>query len=61
MSKDLDALLRLRLELLQKVTEVTAKIDAFKVKCPTCRCMILPGRPCPCCSEASLFVEEETP
>jgi hypothetical protein len=54
----LDGLLRLRLRLLQQLTEVNAGIDAFKVKCATCDAMLLPKQKCTRCSEAEMFVEE---
>jgi hypothetical protein len=28
-----------------------AKLDRHRVKCPTCRCRILPGETCRCCAE----------
>jgi hypothetical protein len=56
---DLGELLRVRLELLQKVTECSARIDALKVKCSTCNLLVLPGLKCPRCSDAHVFVEEE--
>lgn len=31
--------------------DIRGQIDALKVKCPTCRCRILPDSACSCCNE----------
>lgn len=36
--------------------EAQVAIDSFRVKCPTCRCRILPGQTCGCC--ASMCLED---
>ena len=38
------------------VLALTAKLDAFRVKCPGCRCRLLPGETCRCC-EADVEVD----
>ena len=42
---------------------ITAAIDVLRVKCPTCRCMIVPGDTCRCCVGGNLpdFDELEAP
>jgi len=37
-------------DLLRRLREVDAKLEKHRVKCPTCRCRILPGRTCSCCA-----------
>jgi hypothetical protein len=34
---------------LESVLALTAKLDAFRTKCPGCRCRLLPGEACWCC------------
>ena len=36
--------------LLDRVRELNAELDKRRVKCPTCRCRILPGATCACCA-----------
>jgi hypothetical protein len=38
-------------ESLLLVAAVRHARDALKVKCPTCRCRVLPGTECGCCAE----------
>lgn len=33
-----------------RVINLSAELDAHRVKCTTCRCMVLPGRACLCCA-----------
>ena len=33
------------------IARISKAIDALRVKCPTCRCRILPGQICGCCAE----------
>lgn len=40
-----------RSELLTRLGQISAKVAAFKVKCPTCRCRIYPWAVCSCCAE----------
>jgi len=49
--RDLKTMLRLRLTLLERVHELTARIDSHKIKCTRCDAMVLPGQPCPRCDE----------
>lgn len=35
-------------------------VDALRVKCPTCRCRILPGTTCACCGEPAC-IDDESP
>jgi len=37
------------------INEISGKIYALKVKCPTCRCKILPGEVCFCCEEDGIL------
>ncbi len=40
-----------RAALLDELQIVNRQLDAQKVKCPTCRCRILPGDLCVCCAQ----------
>jgi hypothetical protein len=33
------------------VARIQGHLNTFRVKCPTCRCRILPGEVCRCCAE----------
>lgn len=35
--------------------ELNARLDAFRVKCPTCSCRILPEETCRCCAGREAF------
>jgi ribosomal protein L32 len=37
----------------EHLTRLLKKLDTFKVKCPTCRCRILPGKTCACCADSA--------
>ena len=37
------------MEAVQLRTHLTRELDALRVKCPTCRCMLMPGMECGCC------------
>jgi len=41
----------------QRLREAQATLNGFRVKCATCRCMILPGEECQCCAEPPDDVE----
>lgn len=44
-----------RLELLQACSRRYRELlEAFRVKCPTCRCRILPGHECVCCADGDI-------
>lgn len=47
----LEELLAQKAELVSELGKVNARIDEYRVKCPTCRCRILPGRTCICCAQ----------
>jgi hypothetical protein len=34
-----------------ELRDIDSQIDQHKVKCPTCRCRILPETACACCAE----------
>lgn len=36
------------------ISTVGAAINALRVKCPTCRCRLLPVQSCGCCNEPDL-------
>ncbi len=42
-----------RAALVLQVRALDAELDKRKVKCPTCRCRILPGQTCRCCARTS--------
>jgi hypothetical protein len=48
---DVAALEERRKAIYAELGEVNAKLSAYKVKCPTCRCRILPWEVCRCCAE----------
>ena len=45
-------------ELSTQLLALSAKVDAYKVKCPTCRCRILPWAECRCCAEPACMEDE---
>lgn len=49
--RDTSQILVERRELLDQVRSLDVELDARRVKCPTCRCRILPGSACACCAE----------
>lgn len=54
--------IRARLDALYtEVNDLRTELDAYRVKCPTCRCEIIPGEGCSCCDDAALLPEEMTP
>lgn len=58
MSITLDELLTQKAELVSELGKVNARIDAYRVKCPTCRCRILPDRTCNCCDDRVVTCDE---
>jgi|GEM_PF-4185972 len=36
------------------ISRILDAINATRVKCPTCRCMILPGSECSCCAQPEI-------
>lgn len=54
MSVTLEELVALRNKLVSELRHVNARIDEYKVKCPTCRCRILPATVCACCAVGAL-------
>jgi hypothetical protein len=57
---DVAVLEQQRQELCRQLGEVNAKVNAYRVKCQTCRCRILPWDVCRCCAEPAC-VEDESP
>ena len=41
--------------------DLQVNIDMLRIKCPTCRCKILPNQTCSCCAEPYFEEEEEEP
>jgi hypothetical protein len=39
-----------RIALTDELADVNRQLNAQRVKCPTCRCRILPGDVCTCCA-----------
>lgn len=37
-------------EAYELVRHIRSQVDALRVKCPTCRCRIMPGVECSCCA-----------
>lgn len=35
----------------EELKAVESELDTHRVKCPTCRCRILPGDACSCCAD----------
>jgi len=40
---------------------VEAELDTFRAKCRECRCRLLPGSTCECCSEDFLLCDDIGP
>jgi hypothetical protein len=49
--RDTAQILTERSELMRHVRALDVELDKRRVKCPTCRCRILPGATCVCCEE----------
>ena len=49
--REIAHLLSLKEGLVLQLHDVNAALDRYKVKCPTCRCRILPEETCRCCAE----------
>ncbi len=39
----------MKVGLLIQLKDTESALDHYRVKCPTCRCRILPDEPCACC------------
>lgn len=48
------ALVHERAEHVGEIMRINRELDAFRVKCPTCRCRLLPGATCECCADVDL-------
>ena len=35
-------------------SHLTRELDALRVKCPTCRCLLMPGAVCRCCADVDV-------
>jgi hypothetical protein len=46
--------------LILQLQDVNAALDKYRVKCPTCRCRILPETTCACCADSTV-VDVESP
>ena len=57
--REIAALQSEKSRLLGELRTVEAKLSKHRVKCPTCRCRILPGTRCACCAEPPLVDDDE--
>jgi hypothetical protein len=50
-NREIAHLKSLKDSLSMQMRDVQSALDRFRVKCPTCRCRILPGDVCFCCAD----------
>lgn len=56
---EIDVLLATRRDLVGQLRAVEQELAKYRVKCPTCRCRILPGETCACCVSNAHDVGDE--